>query len=42
MSKREWKLFGEDILEGIELIEKYVENMQFDNFFFSRIQFPPI
>ncbi|HSE83196.1 MAG TPA: DUF86 domain-containing protein [Thermodesulfobacteriota bacterium] len=32
MSKREWKLFVEDILESIELIEKYVENMQFDNF----------
>ncbi len=32
MSKREWKLFVEDILESIELIEKYVENMEFDDF----------
>jgi len=32
MSKREWKLFVEDILESIELIEKYVEDMEFDDF----------
>ena len=32
MSKREWKLFVEDILESIELIESYVANMNFDNF----------
>ena len=28
MSKREWKLFAEDIIESIELIEKYIENME--------------
>lgn len=32
MSKREWKLFIEDILESIELIESYVAGMDFDNF----------
>jgi uncharacterized protein with HEPN domain len=32
MSKREWKLFVEDILEAIELIERYVEDMEFDRF----------
>ncbi len=32
MFKREWKLFVKDILESIELIEKYVENMEFDDF----------
>ena len=32
MSKRDWRLFVEDILESIGLIEKYVENMQLDNF----------
>jgi len=32
MSKREWKLFVEDILESIELIEKYIENLEFDGF----------
>jgi len=32
MSKREWKLFVEDILESIELIERYVVNMDFENF----------
>ena len=32
MSKREWKLFVEDILESIELIERYVEDMEFDDF----------
>jgi len=32
MSKREWKLFIEDILESIGLIETYVENMKFEDF----------
>jgi len=32
MSKREWKLFIEDILESIRLIKNYVENMGFDDF----------
>lgn len=32
MSKREWRLFLEDILESIELIEDYVEDMEFDTF----------
>jgi len=32
MSKREWKLFIEDILESIRLIKDYVENMGFDDF----------
>jgi len=32
MSKREWKLFIEDILESIRLIKNYVENMDFDDF----------
>ena len=32
MSKREWKLFVEDILESIELIEDYVKGMDFDEF----------
>lgn len=32
MSKREWKLFVEDILESIELVESYVTNMDFENF----------
>jgi uncharacterized protein with HEPN domain len=32
MSKREWKLFIEDILESIRLIKNYVENMIFDDF----------
>jgi len=32
MSKREWKLFIEDILESIRLIKSYVENMGFDDF----------
>jgi len=29
---REWKLFIEDILESIELIERYIEDMDFDDF----------
>ena len=32
MSKREWKLFIEDILESIRLIKNYVENMDFNDF----------
>ena len=32
MSKREWKLFVEDILESIELIESYVQNMELSDF----------
>jgi len=32
MSKREWRLFTEDIFESIGLIEQYVENMDFDKF----------
>lgn len=32
MSKREWRLFIEDILESIEKIETYIRNMDFENF----------
>lgn len=32
MSKRDWKLFVEDILESIALIENYVERMDFNDF----------
>jgi len=32
MSKREWKLFVEDILESIELIESYINNMELGEF----------
>ena len=32
MSKRDWKLFVEDILESLDLIEEYVEDMEFENF----------
>jgi len=32
MSKREWKLFVEDILESIELIESYVHTMELSGF----------
>ena len=32
MSKREWKLFLEDILESMNLIEEYVKGMSFDDF----------
>ena len=32
MSKREWKLFIEDILESIRLVEEYVANMNFEDF----------
>ena len=32
MSKRDWKLFVEDILECIGKIENYIENMKFEDF----------
>ena len=32
MSKREWKLFVEDILESVEKIEEYVKDMTPDDF----------
>lgn len=32
MSKRDWKLFVEDILESIGLIEHYVNNMDLEDF----------
>jgi len=32
MSKREWKLFVEDMLESMELIESYVQNMALSDF----------
>ena len=32
MSKRKWKLFVEDILESIELIENYIANMEIEDF----------
>ena len=32
MSKRDWKLFVEDILECIGKIEKYIENMEFNDY----------
>ncbi len=32
MSKRDWKLFVEDILESIELIESYVHTMELSDF----------
>ena len=32
MSKREWKLFVEDILESLELIEKYIRGKDFEDF----------
>ncbi len=32
MSKREWKLFLEDILKSIKLIESYVKDMGFGDF----------
>mgnify|MGYP001430071181 CR=1 FL=1 len=32
MSKRDWKLFLEDILESIELIEDYIKGMNLDDF----------
>ncbi len=36
MYERKWKLFIEDILESIELIEKYVENLEFEDFIKDR------
>ena len=32
MSKREWKLYVEDILESLELIDRFIENMELDDF----------
>ncbi len=32
MSKREWKLFAEDIVESTELIEQYIEDLEFSDF----------
>lgn len=32
MSKRDWRLFVEDILECIGKIEKYIKNMEFDKY----------
>jgi len=32
MSKREWRLFVEDILESIELVQTYVKDMSFEDF----------
>lgn len=32
MSKREWKLYLEDILESMSLVKQYVENMDIDDF----------
>jgi uncharacterized protein with HEPN domain len=32
MSKRDWKLFVEDILESVEKIEEYVKDMTLDDF----------
>ena len=30
MSRREWKLFVEDIIESTELIEQYIEDLEFN------------
>jgi len=32
MSKRNWNLFIEDVLESIELMENYIANMNFEDF----------
>lgn len=32
MSKRNWRLFLEDILESIELIKEYTKEMNLDSF----------
>jgi len=32
MFRRDWKLFVEDIIESIELIDSYITNMNFENF----------
>ena len=31
MSNRKWKLFIEDILKSIKLVQSYTENMDFNN-----------
>ena len=36
MFEREWKLYVEDILESLDLVEQYVEGMDFDEFRKSR------
>jgi uncharacterized protein with HEPN domain len=36
MSKRDWRLYVEDILECIELIQKYTDNMEFLDFLRDR------
>lgn len=32
MSRREWKLFVEDIIESTELIEQYIEDQEYHAF----------
>ena len=32
MSRRDWRLFVEDIIESIDLIESYVKDMELDDF----------
>ena len=32
MSKRDWKLYVEDILESLDLVKQYVGSMNFDDF----------
>ena len=32
MSKREWKLYVEDILESLDLIKQYIGDIKFDSF----------
>lgn len=32
MPERDWRLFAEDILESVELIDEYIEGMEFDDF----------
>ncbi len=32
MSKRDWKILFEDIIESIEKIEKYTADLSYDNF----------
>ena len=36
MSKREWKLYLEDILESLGLIEQYIGDMKFNSFKMDR------
>lgn len=38
MSKREWKLYIEDILESIELIEKYINDIRYEEFINNKKQ----